>query len=106
MPFSPGFWRPRRLAKRTVFYALLGRRPTKRSFGGLAGVHCCGCFPTCLTSGKFGSYLSWTIEQRDIRKQDASYVLSSVGSTIVGSAIAWQFLKDNWCSLFVFGGFF
>uniref|UniRef100_UPI0037E90B65 aminopeptidase Ey-like n=1 Tax=Semicossyphus pulcher TaxID=241346 RepID=UPI0037E90B65 len=45
-------------------------------------------------------YLSYTLNPAMIRKQDATSVITSVASNIVGQSLAWDFVREQWEYMF------
>ncbi|NXA58586.1 AMPN Aminopeptidase, partial [Mohoua ochrocephala] len=45
-------------------------------------------------------YLEYTLDPTKIRKQDATSTINSIASNVVGQSLAWDFIRDNWRTLF------
>uniref|UniRef100_A0A8C3WP81 Aminopeptidase n=1 Tax=Catagonus wagneri TaxID=51154 RepID=A0A8C3WP81_9CETA len=45
-------------------------------------------------------YLSYTLNPDLIRKQDATSVINSIASNVIGQTLAWDFIQSNWKKLF------
>ncbi|XP_060892349.1 aminopeptidase N-like [Labrus mixtus] len=45
-------------------------------------------------------YLSYTLNPAMIRKQDASFVITSVASNTMGQSLAWDFVREQWEYMF------
>ncbi|XP_070763200.1 aminopeptidase Ey [Enoplosus armatus] len=45
-------------------------------------------------------YLSYTLNSTMIRKQDATFVITSVASNRVGHSLAWDFVREQWKYMF------
>ncbi|OXB77582.1 UNVERIFIED_CONTAM: hypothetical protein H355_002891 [Colinus virginianus] len=50
-------------------------------------------------------YLQYTIDPTKIRRQDATSTINSIARNVVGQALAWDFIRGNWRTLFTqYGG--
>ncbi|PIK55590.1 putative aminopeptidase N [Apostichopus japonicus] len=49
-------------------------------------------------------YLNYMLDETVVRKQDASYVIRYVARNYVGRALAWDFLRSEWDTIFDFYG--
>ncbi|NXY50682.1 AMPN Aminopeptidase, partial [Ceuthmochares aereus] len=58
--------------------------------------------PPCqpLTCRCLPRYLEYTLDPSKIRKQDATSTINSIASNVVGQPLAWDFICDNWRTLF------
>ncbi|XP_069481325.1 aminopeptidase N-like [Ambystoma mexicanum] len=45
-------------------------------------------------------YLELTLKPDEIRKQDATSTINSIGSNVVGQSLAWDFIRANWAKIF------
>ncbi|NXB34026.1 AMPN Aminopeptidase, partial [Eulacestoma nigropectus] len=45
-------------------------------------------------------YLEYTLDPTKIRKQDATSTINSIAGNVVGQPLAWDFIRDNWRTLF------
>ncbi|XP_069722798.1 aminopeptidase N [Phaenicophaeus curvirostris] len=45
-------------------------------------------------------YLQYTLDPSKIRKQDATSTINSIASNVVGQSLAWDFIRENWRTLF------
>lgn len=49
---------------------------------------------------KLYRYLNYMLDETVVRKQDASYVIRYVARNYVGRALAWDFLRSEWDTIF------
>ncbi|XP_004617569.1 aminopeptidase N [Sorex araneus] len=55
----------------------------------------------CSTNPKtLQRYLSYALDPKYIRKQDATSTISSIASNVQGQTLTWMFVKSNWKKLF------
>lgn len=44
----------------------------------------------------FGRFLEYAVTDGEVRKQDGTSVISSVGRNVIGRPIAWNFVRSRW----------
>ncbi|NWS71136.1 AMPN Aminopeptidase, partial [Crotophaga sulcirostris] len=60
----------------------------------------CPCRPLTQQIFPPPRYLEYTLDPSKIRRQDATSTINSIASNVVGQSLAWDFICDNWRTLF------